>query len=67
MFAGQANVSTAILSRGVPGVSCDCIYGGKAMDMTTTAGMAFFDCNWGRHKKLYNIRCPSNHHVPTAP
>lgn len=44
MFAGEANVSKACLERSLPGVSCDYIYGGRAMDLTTPAGMAFFFC-----------------------
>ena len=40
MFAGQANVSQSLRSAGYPGVSCDVLYGGKAMNLLTPAGMA---------------------------
>ena len=40
MFAGEANVSKSLHIHSLPGVSCDYIYGGKAMDLLTPAGMA---------------------------
>ena len=40
LFAGEANVSQMCRAAGLRGVSCDVLYGGRAMDLTTPAGMA---------------------------
>ena len=42
MFAGEANVSRACIGHSLSGVSCDYVYGGRAMDMLTPAGMGCF-------------------------
>ena len=40
MFAGEANVSKSCRIHSLPGVSCDYIFGGKAMDLLTPSGMS---------------------------
>jgi hypothetical protein len=47
MFAGEANVSKSCRIRSLPGVSCDYIFGGKAMDLLTPAGMSPSSSNGG--------------------
>lgn len=39
MFAGQANISRCCRMASFPGASMDIDYGGRAMDLTTDAGM----------------------------
>lgn len=45
MFAGEANVSKSCRIHSLPGVSCDYIFGGKAMDLLTPSGMALSSSN----------------------
>jgi hypothetical protein len=47
MFAGEAIVSKSCRIRSIPGVSCDYIFGGKAMDLLTPAGMSPSSSNGG--------------------
>jgi len=40
-FAGEANVSNEIRLASYKGVSLDIAFGGRAMDLTTPAGMGY--------------------------